>query len=210
MRNLCLILLLANCLFSGCKNKSEVTTKYDDGTVYEQYAINQDSLKNGEYKSFRPNGALSETATYKNGLLEGERKIIYENGNVEIIEHYVNDKLHGKYQSHYPSGQLELEMEYQEGKLEGKSTKYFESGKLMEEVNFHDNEESGPFVEFHENGNKKWEGNYQNGANEVGLLLNYNEEGTLIKKMMCDSMSICQTIWTLEKGDIEPVKLFDK
>jgi len=210
MEKLSVLLSLVILVTLGCSNKSEVTTNYEDGSVQERFSINTDSLKHGLFTSYRPTGELAETANYENGILEGERKLIYENGKVEIEEHYINDKLHGKYKTFYPSGKLELEMNYQNGIIEGKSVKYYESGNLMEEVTFENNEEQGPFVEYHENGNKKWEGSYLKGENEVGLLLNYDQDGTLVKKMICDSMSICQTIWTLEKGDISPDKLFDK
>ncbi len=210
MEKLCIILISLSLIVSSCSNSSELSTNYDDGSVMERFEINKDSLKHGLYTLYRPGGTVAETANYTNGVLNGERKLVYENGNDEIIEQYTDDKLHGVYKSFYPTGQLELEMNYVHGVIEGKSKKYYESGKLSEEVNFQNNNENGPFVEYYDNGNKKWEGEFLNGENEVGLLMNYNEEGTLVKKMMCDSMSICQTIWTLEKGDITPIKLFDK
>lgn len=66
------------------------------------------------------------------------------------------------------------------------------------------NEENGPFTEYHENGQKAWEGTFLNGDNEYGLLQQYDEAGTLIKKMNCDSLGVCTTIWTLKDGDITP------
>jgi len=215
MRNEFSMQKLSIALFSflfliSCSQQEEVVTLYDNGNVYERYRTNKDSVKHGMYKSFRPDGALAETANYANGILDGERTLVYENGNTEIEENYKNDKLDGKYKTYYPSGNLELEMNYEDGTITGNSVKYYESGKIMEEVTFDNNEENGPFVEYHENGNKKWEGNYAKGENEIGLLLNYDKEGVLVKKMMCDSLSICQTIWTLEKGDITPTQLFDK
>ena len=65
-----------------------------------------------------------------------------------------------------------------------------------------DNNENGPFKEYYPNGNIHWEGNYLNGDNEFGILNEYNEQGELIKKMDCDSMAVCKTIWTKENGDI--------
>ncbi len=208
MRKISVVLFIA-CLIYSCKTEPEITTYHENGGLSERYSITQDSIKNGLYTSFRPGGEKLETANYINGLLDGERTIFYENGNAEIKEHYKTDKLHGEYKTYYPSGKMELVMQYVNGVISGNSVKYFESGKLMEEVNFENNEENGPFVEYHESGNKKWEGVYLNGENEVGLLLNYNKEGVLIKKMMCDSSSICQTVWTLEQGDITPIQLFE-
>lgn len=210
MYKLCIILISISFIVSSCKNSAELTTNYEDGSIQERFEINKDSLKHGLYTLYRPGGSVAETANYKNGILNGERKLVYENGNNEIIENYVNDKLHGVYRTFYPTGKKELEMNYVDGVIEGISKKYYESGKLSEEVSFENNNENGPFVEYYENGNKKWEGTFLNGDNEVGLLMNYNEEGNLIKKMMCNDMSVCQTVWTIEEGDIDPVKLFDK
>ena len=65
----------------------------------------------------------------------------------------------------------------------------------MEEVLFKDNEENGPFVEYYDNGEIEWKGSYLNGDNEFGILEQYDRTGVLIKKMECDSLGACITVW---------------
>ena len=72
----------------------------------------------------------------------------------------------------------------------------------MERVTFEGNEENGPFEEYHQNGQIQWKGTYLKGENEYGLLEEFDEIGEPIKRMMCDEMAICKTIWTKENGDI--------
>ncbi|MGA0231494.1 MAG: toxin-antitoxin system YwqK family antitoxin, partial [Saprospiraceae bacterium] len=125
-------------------------------------------------------------------------------GQTQIIENYVAGHMHGNYEVYYESGLLLLKQNFRMDTLEGISRKYYENGQLEEEVMFADNLENGPFKEYYENGLLHWEGQYLNGDNEFGLLKEYDDMGELIKKMMCDSLAICRTIWTLKEGDITP------
>lgn len=93
---------------------------------------------------------------------------------------------------------------YTDGVLDGQVISYFEDGTKRESVTFLNNTENGPFTEFHENGKKHWEGTYRNGDNEYGLLIEYDTLEKIIKKMDCDSLGMCRTIWSKEKGDITP------
>ena len=203
MRYSLLLFLFVFCA-SSCGDKNQIVVKNDAGVVVEKYAITNDSLKNGLYEAFYDDGTLKETCNYVKGSLQGERKMFFSNGNLEITENYVDGKMNGEYKNHYESGQLMLHMNFENGTIQGESLKYHENGNLAEKVQFVSGEENGPFEEYHENGVIHWKGNYFDGDNEVGLLEEYDLEGTLIKKMMCDSNSICRTIWTVEEGDIVP------
>jgi antitoxin component YwqK of YwqJK toxin-antitoxin module len=96
-------------------------------------------------------------------------------------------------------------MPYNRGVLEGDVLKYYPEGAIMEKVSFKNNEENGTFEEYYNNGIVHWRGEYLNGPNEYGLLEEYDEQGILLKKMMCDSNAVCRTIWTKENGDIVPL-----
>jgi antitoxin component YwqK of YwqJK toxin-antitoxin module len=196
------LLVLSLALFSCKSNMTEV--KDDNGNVIEKYEVNKDNKKHGAYSAYNEAGKLTETATYNNDQLEGERKIYDANGNVEILENYKDNTTNGPYKVYYPNGNVKFETVYTSGVLNGSAKSYTEDGKLKEEVTFSNNEENGPFKEYYDNGNIEWEGTYLNGDNEFGLLKNYDESGELVKKMMCDSMAICRTIWTKADGDITP------
>ncbi len=200
-------LLLSAFLLISCGN-NEVTISYENGKPKEIYSVNDENQKDGAYKQYREDGTLQEESNYVADVLEGKRKIYHPDGkNPEIVEFYYMGKLEGSYFVYYPSGKLMIESTYIDGKMEGLLSKYLESGELMETVTFINNEESGPFKEYHPNGKVQWEGTYLNGDKEFGLLQQFDEQGKLIKKMMCDSLGVCQTIWTPETGDIEPKKL---
>lgn len=194
----------------SCGSDPTVTLiKDDEGRILESFEVNEEGKKHGIYKTFSPSGTLTEDAVYADGKLNGYRRLYRENGSLEIEENYVEDVSHGAYTVFYESGAIEISTDYDQGKMNGMLHRYFESGKIMEEVKMEDNEENGPFKEYYENGNIQWEGTYLNGENEVGILLQYDESGVLTKKMLCDSLSICQTIWTKELGEVEPKNFFD-
>ena len=200
-------LLLSAFLLISCGN-NEVTISYENGKPNEIYSVNDENQKDGLYKQFREDGTLQEESNYSSDILNGKRKIYQPDGvNLEIEEFYKDGKLEGSHFVYYPSGKLMIESKYVDGKMEGVLSKYLESGELMETVTFQNNMEMGPFKEFHPNGQVQWEGTYLDGDKEFGLLQQFDEQGKLIKKMMCDSLGVCQTIWTPEKGDIEPKNL---
>lgn len=199
------LLLLPMIFCVACQKADYVTIKDDKGNISEKYAINADSLKHGEYTAFI-NGALVEKALYVNGNLDGERTIFHPNGAVEIVEQYKNNQIVGPYKTYFHDGTLAQEATYVDGMMQGILKTYYKDGALKEEVTMKDNQENGPFTEYHSNGKVKWKGQFLNGDNEFGLLQNFDESGELIKKMTCDSLGVCSTIWTKEAGDIVPNK----
>ncbi|MDF1695764.1 MAG: toxin-antitoxin system YwqK family antitoxin [Saprospiraceae bacterium] len=189
-------------LFSSCGDKV-IITHYETGEKFEEYQYTGDSLKNGLYKRFSPGGILLEESMYVEGKLNGERIIYNEKGEKEVSEIYTNDVLNGTLREYYPNGKMKLTGTYTNNVLSGTVNVFYPSGKLKEEVQFLDNKEDGPFKEFHENGNIKWEGTYKDGDNEFGLLKEYNENGELIRKMMCDDRAICTTTWTIDGSHLK-------
>lgn len=198
------IFIMVLVLAQSCNKQREVRVYNDAGHLEEKYYIDKDSVRNGPYESYYDNGQLQEKAFYRNGLLDGERVLYFENGQSEIVEHYLEGRMHGPYEVYYASGAPLLKQVFDRDTLRGESLRFYENGQLEEKVFFVDNLENGPFQEFHENGQLHWEGQYLNGDNEFGLLKEYDESGTLIKKMACDSLAVCRTIWTIEEGDISP------
>jgi len=190
-------------LLYACSGDNKIVVEYPDSGMKEIYAINEDSLIHGEKLVYLDNGELLYSkSNYDNGLLSGDRLIYHPNGNIEIHEQYQDDVLHDTLKVYYPTGELQLVMNYDKGVLNGVVTKFYESGKIEEQVLFKNNEENGPFTEYYENGTIHWKGNYLNGENEFGLLEEFDIDGEPLKRMMCDSMAICKTIWTKENGDI--------
>ena len=205
-----LLLFISLCVVMYmCTGRTDFIEIYDDDLLLERYQIDKDSLRNGLTQKFYPSGNLFEQSEYVHGALTGERILYYENGIPEIIERYCEGMICDTIRTYYQDGTLKFEAVYTNSVMTGIARSFYPSGKLKEEVTFKENVEEGPFTEFHENGGIKWEGTYLNGPNEFGLLMEYDTTETLIRKMMCDSMAICQTIWTPEKGDMETKKIFE-
>ena len=188
----------------SCKDDGLVLIKDEKGNILQKYEILADSTVHGTYEKFYQDGNLQETATYENGQLVGDRVLYYRSGQIESIEPYIAGRINGDYKLYYENGQLQLTMNYVDDMIQGISKKYYENGKLEEQVSFQDSEENGPFKEYYENGEIHWEGTYLNGDNEFGELKEYDETGQLLKRMMCDSLAICRTVWTAKDGDIVP------
>lgn len=190
-------------LYASCNsNENEIIEYAPSGNIYKKYYIDQDSLLSGPYFTYYEDGrSLFERASYKNGKLSGKRVLYYPSGQPEIIESYIDDILIDTLYVFYESGSIKRKAPYTNGVLTGVLLVFYENGQLKEEVTFEENRENGKFVEYHENGQIKWTGQYLNGENEFGLLTEYNDRGEAIKKMNCDSLAICRTIWKIDQED---------
>jgi antitoxin component YwqK of YwqJK toxin-antitoxin module len=199
-----IILLFTTLFLASCDRLIKVDKVNPISGLHEVYFIDADSIIQGE-KIVRINNQIYERANYINGVLSGERRIFFADGNVEIIEKYSEGLLIDTLKVFYPEGSIKVKMPYNRGVLEGEVLKYYNDGAIMEKVSFKENEENGTFEEYYTNGTMHWRGQYLNGPNEYGLLEEYDEQGRLLKKMMCDSNAVCRTIWTKENGDIVPL-----
>ncbi|RMG76749.1 MAG: toxin-antitoxin system YwqK family antitoxin [Bacteroidetes bacterium] len=203
------LLFLLVFILGGChkikpiQNLETIENRDEAGRLVEKYTcLKGTTIKQGLYQAFSPEGKVIEEAHYEKDSLHGTRKLFYKNGRPEVIEQYVMNQFEGPYQSFYSNGRLKIEGRYYKNEMSGDWKKYYETGELMEVVTFEHNEENGPFREYYKNGQLKTEGNYLNGDREHGLLKKYNENGQLIAKMQC-LYGVCQTVWTLEAGDLE-------
>ncbi len=188
-------------LLSACSNFETVEKKDENGKITEKYTINKKSKKmEGAYFAFYPSGQKLEESFYLNDSLHGERKLYYENGQVDQIFNHANGMFEGKYQKFNEQGRLTNEGQYVNNMASGIWKRWYDTGELMEEVGIADNLENGPFKEYHKNGKLKAEGNYLDGENENGELKMYDENGELVKKMLCD-FGICFATWTKENGE---------
>lgn len=194
-----LVLFIISCT-STLSSKKEY---HENGSLYKSYYVDNDSLIQGVFQVYFEDGkTVFEKANYIDGRLEGLRTLYYNSGKPEIIEQYETDILSDTLKVFYPSGKLKKLEYYEHGVLTGMLTSFFEAGGIKEKVTYSENIENGPFTEYYENGHLKWEGNFLNGDNEIGELIQYNSNGVMVKKMMCDSLSVCRTFWTLDDGEI--------
>jgi antitoxin component YwqK of YwqJK toxin-antitoxin module len=189
------ILLLALTLIS-CQKREKIY--YDNGKIKEIFQLNAKGEKHGKFESFYENGKILEKSEYKNGLLEGKRYFYYENGEIEEIQMFEEGKLKGEQLGYHENGVLKFKCFNEGNKLEGKYLSYYDNGKKLLYLNFINDLENGPFEEYYTNEVIKWKGTYRNGNKEFGLLEQFDEKGELIKKMNCDTLGMCTTIWKKE------------
>lgn len=200
------IILLLIMGIQACGDGLTKVKDYDEnGVLTTEYTIDADGFKQGWLMTYYDNGKDTfEKAEYLDDRLHGTRTLYYPSGKPEIEEHYLQDIITDTLYLYYENGNIKMKSLFDMGVHRGINLAYYESGAIKEEVTFEDNMEKGPFVEYHENGRVHWQGQYLNGPNEYGELQEYNEQGELIKRMLCDSLGICATTWTITTGDIEP------
>lgn len=172
----------------------------ENGVLLETYEINNDSIRHGITKKYYSEGHLYEMSNYENGKLHGERLLYYPDGTVEIRENHCQGKFCDSLTTYYKNGAKKMVGIYTDGSMNGIVKGYYDTGELKEEVTFNENIEQGPFREYHKNGSLMWTGTYLNGPNEFGILMEYDESEKMIKKMMCDSLSVCTTVWPPRKS----------
>lgn len=166
----------------------------EDGNLVTFSKRTNGDAKEGVYRKMTPDSVLMEVAFYENDTLEGARILFSEKGDTQVVETYRRGIFDGPYNAYHANGQLEFSGKYENNAMEGTWKRFYDSGMLMETVTFAGNDENGPFVEYNENGTLKAEGNYKGGDNEDGELKVYDENGVLLKTMLCDN-GMCKTIW---------------
>ena len=187
-------LAFAALALAGCSDLEPVERRNAEGVVVERYTRTRgDSLMQGLYQAFDPEGELVEEANYAAGQLDGERTLYYPGGAVQYVEQHRGGIFEGTYRAYYPDGQLELTGEYAANAMTGVWTGYYPNGTKKEEVTFVDNQENGPFREWYSNGVLKAEGTYRDGDNEQGELTLYNLAGEVERVMYCDA-GVCRTV----------------
>jgi antitoxin component YwqK of YwqJK toxin-antitoxin module len=202
-----LLFFLMGTLFLSCGKRKKIVTVHPDGYYKEVYQVINDSIKDGPYLKYFENGVLADSCHFVNDTIHGLRKIFNAAGQLEIEETYDKGVFHGTYKTYYPNGQVKKVQNYVQNQIQGEVRQYYEDGTLMAIVQFVENLENGPFTEYHPNGHLHWEGYYLGGDFEQDTLKEYNFQGELVRKLYCEE-GICQTVWTPEKGNIEPEKIF--
>jgi antitoxin component YwqK of YwqJK toxin-antitoxin module len=133
-----------------------VTSNKDSTIIYTEggYLNNR---KNGLWKNYDYDGALSKTVEYKNGKITGTTKTYHKNGNIAIRLTHLKKKSYIA-ESYYSTGILSSKYQSKNGKKHGIWKEYFINGKIKSIVNF-----------------KK--------GLKTGLQKNYNKDGVMINEV---------------------------
>lgn len=104
---------------------------YEDGSVKIEQTFINDSIKDGFYKKYYPNGQVEHEIEFKNGKKNGQELTYYRNGSIESRSTCVNDKRDGKMTWYYKNGLDSAKLNYFDDNLVGESFDYYPSSKLQ-------------------------------------------------------------------------------
>lgn len=197
-----LILLFFCCFFVvSCDNGLEEIIEQDEyGNTIRFERRKTDYAREGWSHTTNSEGILIEAAQYRSDTLNGLRIIFNEKGDTSIVEQYEMGHFVGEYRLYHDNGVLKQKGVYINNEMTGDWETYYDNGQLKERVRFQNNMENGPFIEYHKNGNLAAEGAYLEGDYEHGELKIYDEDGQLLRTMMCEN-GRCSTTWSAEKKD---------
>lgn len=94
----------------------KIFTYWQINTVKEEYFVNEQGNKHGEYKMYYTNGKLYKKCRYVNGILHGNYKTWYYDGTPWSTGKLVNGELHGEYKTWYSDGTPKESFNYVNGK----------------------------------------------------------------------------------------------
>ncbi len=120
-----------------------------------------DSLKNGVFKVFFPDGSLKIKGNNDAGFLSGKHEEYYLNGKIAVTQNYKviiengqkKSVLDGKYFKYNTDGKPLIIGLYQDGKKSGLWTLFYQrTGYVASETNYKDNQMHGAFTKYFEDG----------------------------------------------------------
>lgn len=159
-----------------------------DGTfAYETYSLDgllmtkgqfYEGQKTGNSYSYRRNGNVQESSTYKNGLLEGELIGYFENGIVNYQKTFTKGKENGIYQENYNNGKLKTKGKYVNGEMDGLWLNYYVDGTLEQEFSYKKGDATGWMSNYAVDGKLALKTKYIKG--EPIEICQYNSTGEMI------------------------------
>jgi hypothetical protein len=95
--------------------KSGLVTQVNPETKVKNEINYKDGLKDGESRSYYPNGALWKKTNYHQGNLHGLAQIFYEDGTLKREANYKDDQRDGAYTEFFKSGNPKFEASFKKG-----------------------------------------------------------------------------------------------
>lgn len=124
------------------------------------------NLTDGRYVAFYKGDTskIALDATIQNNKLNGTKKEYYLNGNIQYLVDFKNDIIEGRQIFYSPNGSIEYIERRQDGKLNGLLQKYHANGVKKLEVLYKDDKEQGTMLEWNEQGKLIKKTSYKNGT----------------------------------------------
>jgi antitoxin component YwqK of YwqJK toxin-antitoxin module len=145
---LVLVLLSVQCSQKDNSNidqsaESETSVYYDSSKIKDSEitldvtnSVPTEKLKNGDFKSYFPEGQLKVSGFVEQGKRVGVWISYFPNGNKQSENNYVNGMLSGKTVVLYSNGQIMYIGYYNNGAPDGEWLYYDETGKMTKHLNY--------------------------------------------------------------------------
>ncbi len=179
--------------------RGEYKTYYPNGKVEEQGEWDLDR-NTGNFRRWHPNGKLAQDFAFnENGVRNGEQKYYHENGELAVQVQVVEGKEDGPLKRYTPGGQLQQVAHFDNGEINEAKSKYIISVPKAEEVAVdvkapvapvRTEEESTNAITFRENGYNtlydrqlriSQQGDFKQGRLWDGKRYSYNSNGILVR-----------------------------
>ncbi len=210
-------LLLAGLLLSGWAaqaQRSQRVTIYFDSTKIHPHEIfralvGRDTVMQGPYKRFYPNGRLEAQtrytdgkrdslyvefhangkrrleATYQSGVRQGPFKTYYDGGRVAQEGTFLDDEPSGPLTTYHPTGEIKLQTTLAKGQPTGAVRELYASGQPAAEVTYVDGKPNGAVKFYYPSGKVQSEGMLRNGLLS-GSYKTYFETGQVESETVLD------------------------
>lgn len=202
-------------------------TVYKNGYVTREEKINRKDKfgkKQGNWKSFYPNGTIHTECRYTDDLLDGYLKEYALDGNLIKTEKYDYGVLKKNVaelvkldvqNDYYPSGKIKSSGTFKEGNAEGVTRYYSEEGKIINSKVYKDGEligegvydekgyQQGKWKEYYPSGELRAEGEYIDGRRN-GDWVFYHQNGKIEQKgkFLKGAKPSGNWVWYYESGNL--------
>ena len=182
----------------------------DTGKVVQDFTITVDSTKKtfssfakgrreGEWKTWYPNGQLKTYYTYIKDQIEGTYTYYDSIGTTIRTETYKKSVLEGITSDFNENSTLKMTTEYKKGLKDGIQKEFIEGVVLIEQRTFKKDSLDGEWTSWHDNGTRKVTRVYKNGAPR-GNWLFYDEKGAWMREQQYKK-GLADGIWTFYDRD---------
>lgn len=157
-------------------------TYYSSGELKSEGFINEDSLREGTYQEYLPDGQLVRSIEYLDGRPHGRYVTFSNTGDTVSVHDYQAGLPVGRFRWYRPNGQLQQEGEKVEGHTEGIARAYYEDGTLQSLINYRRGQKYKDGQWYYPSGRlQRWA--YFGSIGQECFRLNFTDQGTIHSSM---------------------------
>ena len=119
----------------GLKENIEIVERYKNGQIAEKYLssiIICDTIKQGYYYRYSPDGVLLEKSNFKDNLYQGSKFKYYKSGALQAVSFFNNGKVDSIQRRYYENGQVKNIYNFSQDIFTGEQLDFYENGRIKE------------------------------------------------------------------------------